>query len=238
MESVELARMAAPRSAGFVNAVLRRLARDGEPPAADPTEDPLRWLTTTGSLPPWLARRWAERLGPAAAVARAQAFLDRPPPSSGSTPGSAIPSSDLRLRVSRSGRSPSPARGKRAVPPSPAWRPTPWFMCRTRDPSSWRTWRRPRDRPRRLRGAGRQDDAPRGPRRRRDPRRGGGSLPPAAARHGSAGAALGLAQRQPHGGGRIAPALPRGFRRRAPRRPVQRPGHAGAEPGYTVEDHP
>ena len=79
MESVELARMAAPRSAGFVNAVLRRLARDGEPPAADPREDPLGWLTTTGSLPPWLARRWAERLGPAAAVARAQAFLDRPP---------------------------------------------------------------------------------------------------------------------------------------------------------------
>ena len=79
MESVELARTAAPRSAGLVNAVLRRLAREGEPPAVDPREDPLRWLTTTGSLPAWLARRWAERLGPAVAVARAQAFLERPP---------------------------------------------------------------------------------------------------------------------------------------------------------------
>lgn len=79
MESVDLARSAAPRSAGFVNAVLRRLAREGEPPAPDPKADPLRWLTTTGSLPAWLARRWAERLGPEVAVARARAFLDRPP---------------------------------------------------------------------------------------------------------------------------------------------------------------
>jgi 16S rRNA (cytosine967-C5)-methyltransferase len=78
-ESVDLARSAAPRSAGFVNAVLRRLAREGEPSPPDPVADPLRWLTTTGSLPDWLARRWVERPGPEAAVARARAFLERPP---------------------------------------------------------------------------------------------------------------------------------------------------------------
>ena len=78
MESVDLARSAAPRSAGFVNAVLRRLAREGEPPAPDPNTEPLRWLTTTGSLPAWLAERWMERLGPDVAVARARAFLERP----------------------------------------------------------------------------------------------------------------------------------------------------------------
>jgi 16S rRNA (cytosine967-C5)-methyltransferase len=79
MESVDLARSATPRSAGFVNAVLRRLANGGEPPTPDPRSDALRWLTTTGSLPAWLAGRWAERLGPDAAVARARAFLERPP---------------------------------------------------------------------------------------------------------------------------------------------------------------
>ena len=78
-ESVDLARSAAPRSAGFVNAVLRRLAREGEPPAPDPKADPLRWLTTSGSLPAWLAQRWVERLGPDVALSRARAFLDRPP---------------------------------------------------------------------------------------------------------------------------------------------------------------
>jgi 16S rRNA (cytosine967-C5)-methyltransferase len=79
MESVDLARTAAPRSAGFVNAVLRRLAREGGPPAPDPKEDPPRWLTTTGSLPAWLARRWEKSLGPEVAVARARAFLERSP---------------------------------------------------------------------------------------------------------------------------------------------------------------
>jgi 16S rRNA (cytosine967-C5)-methyltransferase len=78
MESVGLAREAVPRSAGFVNAVLRRLAREGEPLAPEEKADPLGWLSTTGSLPRWLAGRWLERLGPAVAVARARAFLERP----------------------------------------------------------------------------------------------------------------------------------------------------------------
>jgi 16S rRNA (cytosine967-C5)-methyltransferase len=78
-ESVDLARASAPRSAGFVNAVLRRLSREGPPAPPDEKTDPLAWLATVGSLPRWLAERWLERLGPEAAVARARAFLERPP---------------------------------------------------------------------------------------------------------------------------------------------------------------
>jgi 16S rRNA (cytosine967-C5)-methyltransferase len=78
-ESVDLARGVAPRAAGLVNAVLRRLARDGPPSPPDPDKDPLAWLTTAGSLPSWLAERWLSRLGPAAAVARARAWLAPPP---------------------------------------------------------------------------------------------------------------------------------------------------------------
>jgi len=78
-ESVELARAVAPRAPGLVNAVLRRLAREGAPPFPDATGDPLGWLTSAGSLPRWLAARWLERLGPSVAVARARALLDPPP---------------------------------------------------------------------------------------------------------------------------------------------------------------
>jgi 16S rRNA (cytosine967-C5)-methyltransferase len=77
-ESVELAREAAPRASGLVNAVLRRLAREGPPRLPDAKTDPLGWLTSEGSLPRWLATRWLERLGPATAVARARALLEPP----------------------------------------------------------------------------------------------------------------------------------------------------------------
>jgi len=78
-ESVELAREAAPRASGLVNAVLRRLAREGPPPFPEAEADPLGWLASAGSLPRWLAARWLDRLGPAVAVARARALLDPPP---------------------------------------------------------------------------------------------------------------------------------------------------------------
>jgi len=78
-ESVELARVVEPRSAGFANAVLRRLEREGPPEEPDPVADPRGWLTSAGSLPPWLAERWCARLGPAEAVVRARAQLDPPP---------------------------------------------------------------------------------------------------------------------------------------------------------------
>jgi 16S rRNA (cytosine967-C5)-methyltransferase len=77
-ESVDLARRWAPRAATFVNAVLRRLAREGPIPFPDATSEPLAWLTTEGSLPAWLAKRWLARLGPEVAVARARALLETP----------------------------------------------------------------------------------------------------------------------------------------------------------------
>ncbi len=78
-ESVELARAEAPRACGFVNAVLRRLSREGPPPAPDAARDPLGWMTTAGSLPRWLAERWLQRHGPETACARAAALLEPPP---------------------------------------------------------------------------------------------------------------------------------------------------------------
>jgi 16S rRNA (cytosine967-C5)-methyltransferase len=78
-ESVDLARAEAPRAAGFVNAVLRRLQREGPPPAPDAEAEPLIWLSTAGSLPLWLAERWLAQLGPERAVERARAALEPPP---------------------------------------------------------------------------------------------------------------------------------------------------------------
>ena len=78
-ESVELARAEAPRAAGFVNAVLRRLQREGPPPEPDVVADPIGWLTTAGSLPRWLAERWLAQLGAERAVERARAALEPPP---------------------------------------------------------------------------------------------------------------------------------------------------------------
>jgi 16S rRNA (cytosine967-C5)-methyltransferase len=78
-ESVELARAVTPRAGGLVNAVLRRLAREGPPPLPDAEKDPLGWLMTAGSLPRWLAERWMRTLGAETARARAAAMTETPP---------------------------------------------------------------------------------------------------------------------------------------------------------------
>jgi len=78
-ETVDLAREVEPHAAGFANAILRRLQREGPPPELDPAADPVGWMSTAGSLPRWLAERWHARLGPAGALARARAALEAPP---------------------------------------------------------------------------------------------------------------------------------------------------------------
>ena len=77
-EAVDLARAVRGGGAGLVNAVLRRLDRDGPRALPDAASDALGWLTTEGSLPPWLAERWLARLSAPVAVARAQAALAVP----------------------------------------------------------------------------------------------------------------------------------------------------------------
>jgi 16S rRNA (cytosine967-C5)-methyltransferase len=74
-ESVELIRtLGLPRAAGFVNAVLRSLARQLASPPLPPDPGPaadravqLAYLTTSLSHPAWLAGRWLDRHGFAAA---------------------------------------------------------------------------------------------------------------------------------------------------------------------------
>jgi 16S rRNA (cytosine967-C5)-methyltransferase len=66
-QAVEMATGAAGRGAGgLVNAVLRRVAEDGDGPARfpDPERDPAGWLTTWGSHPRWLVERWLARWTP------------------------------------------------------------------------------------------------------------------------------------------------------------------------------
>ena len=104
-ESVLLVRGTRPQAAGFVNAILRRLAREGPPTEADAVAEPRQWLTTTGSLPGWLAERWLERLGPATAVARARALLEEPPVFF--RPNPRVP--DALARARKAGLAPRPA---------------------------------------------------------------------------------------------------------------------------------
>ncbi len=103
-EAVESVRARAPRATGLVNAVLRRLVREGAPPEPDAAKDPLGWLTTAGSLPAWLAERWLERLGPETAVARARALLLEPPATFRLNPRHA----DAEARVREAGLDPEP----------------------------------------------------------------------------------------------------------------------------------
>jgi len=68
------------RATGLVNAVLRRLARDGASFAL-PTlaEDPLGHLVHACSLPEWLAQRWLAAYGPDEAAALATAMNEAAP---------------------------------------------------------------------------------------------------------------------------------------------------------------
>jgi len=80
-ETVDAARQACGRSAaGFANGVLRAAARQRgawPEPCRDPA-DPARFIADQFSLPPWLARRWADCYGAKEAELLAAASAARP----------------------------------------------------------------------------------------------------------------------------------------------------------------
>ena len=80
-ESVALARSVDHgRAAGFVNAVLRALARDPRLPAPPPLEaDPAGHVAAAESLPRWIAEEWVAWLGAAEALALARAMNGHAP---------------------------------------------------------------------------------------------------------------------------------------------------------------
>lgn len=79
-ESVNLATHARLRSAGaFVNAVLRRAARETEIDPAGAINDPIKRIAISTSHPPWLIERWTEAFGMTHAEAFARANNQAPP---------------------------------------------------------------------------------------------------------------------------------------------------------------
>ena len=69
-ETVELAKLACPRAAGYVNAVLRAALRGRDAVSfPDRERDPVGYLVAALSHPEWLVRRWLGRFGLAAAEA-------------------------------------------------------------------------------------------------------------------------------------------------------------------------
>ena len=72
--------------AGYVNAVLRRLAA-APPTWQDPDRDPAGWATTRGSHPAWIVSEALARLGPREMVALVEADNTRPEVSLRVTPG-------------------------------------------------------------------------------------------------------------------------------------------------------
>jgi len=65
--------------AGYVNAVLRRLAATSNSPRwPDPAADPVGWATTRGSHPAWVVEEALARLGPRELVALVEADNARP----------------------------------------------------------------------------------------------------------------------------------------------------------------
>ena len=72
--------------AGYVNAVLRRLAA-APPTWPDPQRDPVGWATTRGSHPAWIVEEALARLGPAEMAALVEADNLRPEVSLRATPG-------------------------------------------------------------------------------------------------------------------------------------------------------
>ncbi len=111
-----------PKAGGLANAVLRRATQEGphEEAFPDPEDDPEGYLTTWGSHPAWLIRRWLSRW-PLASVRRLVENDNRAPP--------------VTVRVldgdAQSAADPGPSSGTRLVP-EPGWRAM--FRLRSGDP--------------------------------------------------------------------------------------------------------
>lgn len=80
-ETVELARrLKLQRATGFINGILRTLARQAEQlPWPDKTRSPQAYLEHVLSLPRWLAAQWLEQFGADEACALAEAMLQPAP---------------------------------------------------------------------------------------------------------------------------------------------------------------
>ncbi len=79
--SVDLARALAPKTAGFVNWLLRRVGLEAAaPPRREEFGDASAWLATLHSFPPWMVRRWHRRLGAREAGRLLEAMNLHPPP--------------------------------------------------------------------------------------------------------------------------------------------------------------
>lgn len=88
-ETVKLARAGGfPRASGFVNAVLRQLAKRRDALVyPDLDDDPVGCVRDRGSLPEWLAERWVRELGPHAAMQLARVSQEAPPRTIRLSPG-------------------------------------------------------------------------------------------------------------------------------------------------------
>lgn len=103
------ARRLPPAYAGFINAVLRRLAAGNLPPLPDRKTDPIQALSVEYSHPAWLVRRWLGRGGLEATAARLSANNRIPPLTIRVNTLKTDPES-LRVRLGREGALAVPCR--------------------------------------------------------------------------------------------------------------------------------
>jgi 16S rRNA (cytosine967-C5)-methyltransferase len=79
-ETVNLAKIFAPRAAGYINAVLRRADRERDGIAwPDRTKAPVDFSAVYYSHPKWLVEDWAQQLGPVEAQSLAKAMAEKAP---------------------------------------------------------------------------------------------------------------------------------------------------------------
>jgi len=104
-ETVKLAKVLAPRSAGFINAVLRTADRERDEIAyPDRQGDPVASLVARHSHPPWIIEQWIGQLGTAEAESLAEA-MSGPPPLTVRTNTLRITRDDLIARLADEGAS-------------------------------------------------------------------------------------------------------------------------------------